>query len=249
MKKNILCRLFTAGAALIFSAMAAFPAFSADPPMLSGSLEAVTETAVTGWAFNRLAPDEKVTVEIAVYGEGGPGSCTLFTAEASLPRDGGTESGTENSAFSCTIDWSKLSGDTFTVMATAISGTVRQPLSQSLEYKKSEPVQSYAEGTAAAHAEAGELLGTFIASGYCNCKKCSGGSSLTYSGTVPKARHTIAADLDYYPIGTRLFIDGVVYTVEDMGSGIEDNRLDIYFETHDEALAFGLQSITVYSVR
>ena len=31
----------------------------------------------------------------------------------------------------------------------------------------------------------GELLGEFTTSGYCNCEKCSGGHSLTYSGTVP----------------------------------------------------------------
>ncbi len=95
--------------------------------------------------------------------------------------------------------------------------------------------------------EPGEYIGEFTASGYCNCQKCSGGYSKTYSGTIPKANHTIAADLDYYPIGTKLMIDGIVYTVEDRGSGVNDNRLDIYFATHAEALAFGLQKVDVYA--
>lgn len=98
-------------------------------------------------------------------------------------------------------------------------------------------------------AEAGEYLGSFEASGYCSCSDCSGGYSLTYSGTVPQANHTIAADLDIFPIGTRLVIDGVVYTVEDMGGGINGNRLDIYFASHEDALAFGLQTIDVYAPR
>lgn len=96
-------------------------------------------------------------------------------------------------------------------------------------------------------AEAGEYLGSFEASGYCSCSNCSGGYTLTYSGTIPQAKHTIAADLDIFPLGTRLVIDGIVYTVEDMGGGIEGNRLDIYFASHEEALAFGLQIVDIYT--
>lgn len=96
-------------------------------------------------------------------------------------------------------------------------------------------------------ADPGEYLGSFESSGYCSCEKCSGGYALTYSGTVPQAKHTIAADLDLFPLGTRLVIDGIVYTVEDMGGGINGNRLDIYFASHEDALAFGLQTIDVYA--
>lgn len=96
-------------------------------------------------------------------------------------------------------------------------------------------------------AEAGEYLGSFQASGYCSCSNCSGGYAMTYSGTIPQAKHTIAADLDVFPLGTRLVIDGIVYTVEDMGGGIDGNRLDIYFASHEEALAFGLQAVDVYA--
>lgn len=257
MKKKFPCRLFAAGAAMIFSAAAVFPAFAADSPKLSGCLESVTESGITGYAWNQADPSEKVTVELTVYGNSGPGDYTTFTTEASLPRSSSSaesglimEPGSENSAFSCAVNWSELQGEAFTVIATAVSGRVRTPLSQSLEYKKDGTGVSAAETTPAAlAAEVGELLDTFTASGYCGCEKCSGGFSLTYSGTVPKANHTIAADLSRYPIGTRLCIDGVIYTVEDMGTGIEANRLDIYFDTHEEALAFGLKNVEVYSVK
>lgn len=97
-------------------------------------------------------------------------------------------------------------------------------------------------------AKQGELLGTFRASGYCTCNRCTKGSGLTYSGTVPAANHTIAADLDVFPLGTKLMIGDVVYTVEDMGGGVNGDRLDIYFATHSDALDFGSQDVEVYAV-
>ncbi len=96
-------------------------------------------------------------------------------------------------------------------------------------------------------AEKGDYIGSFEATGYCNCSTCSGGYGLTYSGTVPQAKRTVSADLNRYPIGTKLWIDGIVYTVEDKGSSVVDNRLDIYFASHAEALAFGWKTIEVYA--
>lgn len=95
----------------------------------------------------------------------------------------------------------------------------------------------------------GEYLGKFTVSGYCNCTSCSGGYNKTYSGTIPKADHTISADLNIFPIGTKLKIGDIVYTVEDKGSGVKDNWLDIYFDTHKEAYDFGLQKLDVYYVK
>jgi 3D (Asp-Asp-Asp) domain-containing protein len=43
-------------------------------------------------------------------------------------------------------------------------------------------------------------------------------------------------------------IDGIVYTVEDRGSGVNGNKVDIYFATHEEALKYGTKSREVYAV-
>ncbi len=99
-----------------------------------------------------------------------------------------------------------------------------------------------------AEPEKGELLGVFTTTGYCNCEKCSGGHALTYSGTVPTAKHTISADLNQYPIDTKLWIDGTVYTVEDMGSSVKGNWIDIFYGSHEEALEHGMRSQEVYAV-
>lgn len=49
-----------------------------------------------------------------------------------------------------------------------------------------------------------------------------------------------------FPLGTKLLIDGIIYTVEDKGSGVVENHLDIYFDTHKEALDYGLQKAEVF---
>ncbi|MEG0989157.1 MAG: 3D domain-containing protein, partial [Clostridium sp.] len=95
----------------------------------------------------------------------------------------------------------------------------------------------------------GASLGNFVTTAYCNCTRCSSGHNLTYSGTVPKAKHTISADIDYYPIGTQLMIGDTIYTVEDIGTGVDGKILDIYFDTHQQALNYGMKTVEVFSVK
>lgn len=91
-------------------------------------------------------------------------------------------------------------------------------------------------------------LGMFTTTGYCSCPKCCHNFKLTYAGTVPRAGHTISADLSIYPLGTKLMIDGVIYTVEDMGSGVKGNHIDIFYNSHEEALEHGRKTQEVFSV-
>ena len=128
-------------------------------------------------------------------------------------------------------------------------GTITSSSPKIYTPKKSGPKTAGPGTPARETGEKDQFLGTFKATAYCGCDYCSGGHALTYSGTVPRANHTIAADLDLYPLGTKLMIDGIVYTVEDKGSSVIDNKIDIYFETHAEALAFGLKNVDVYSVK
>ena len=94
----------------------------------------------------------------------------------------------------------------------------------------------------------GDSLGIFKTTGYCNCDKCSNGSGLTYSGTKPTANHTISADLDLLPLGTKVKINDIIYTVEDMGGGVDGHKIDIYYASHEEALAHGLSSSEVFFI-
>ena len=94
--------------------------------------------------------------------------------------------------------------------------------------------------------KAGDSLGMFNTSGYCNCEKCSKGHNLTYAGTVPQANHTISADLNVLPLGTKVIINGIVYTVEDKGSAVNGNEVDIYYDNHEAAWDHGVQTVEVF---
>ena len=91
----------------------------------------------------------------------------------------------------------------------------------------------------------GTYLGNFTLTAYCNCAQCCGtAGNLTASGTVPTAGRTVA--MAGVPFGTKLLINGTVYTVEDLGTPY--GHVDIYCGSHSEALSFGLQSADVYQV-
>lgn len=92
-----------------------------------------------------------------------------------------------------------------------------------------------------------EYLGEFTLTAYCGCSKCSGGwGSKTATGTKCKAGRTIAVDPKVISYGSTLRINGHDYTAEDCGGAIKGNRIDVYFDSHSEAIEFGRQKAKVY---
>ena len=92
-------------------------------------------------------------------------------------------------------------------------------------------------------------LGTYTCYAYCPCERCCGqwSGGPTASGTMPEEGRTVAADWAVLPPGTEIYIEGVGWrTVEDTGSGIDGRTLDVYHESHQEALEFGAQQREVY---
>lgn len=82
-------------------------------------------------------------------------------------------------------------------------------------------------------------LGVYKISAYCPCIKCCGKTDgITASGTQATAGRTAA--MNGVPFGTRIVIDGHEYTVEDRGGGLGKKIIDIYFDSHEEALNSGL---------
>ena len=93
------------------------------------------------------------------------------------------------------------------------------------------------------------LTGDWIwanASAYCACVKCCGKTNgITASGTKATAGRTIAAPKNY-PFGTKIEIAGMgTYVVEDRGGAITGNKIDIYFDSHAEALKFGRRNLQI----
>lgn len=91
-----------------------------------------------------------------------------------------------------------------------------------------------------------ELLGTFTLTAYCPCARCCGRAGApTASGVMPTAGHTVA--MGGIEFGTKLLINDTIYTVEDRGTGY--GHVDIFMNSHDEALQFGLQHAEVYLIK
>lgn len=85
---------------------------------------------------------------------------------------------------------------------------------------------------------------------YCGCQKCCGKSDgITATGTKATSRRTIAVDPVKIPYGTEVIIDGHSYYAEDTGNAMKGNHIDIYFDTHQEALNFGRQTKEVIILR
>ena len=85
----------------------------------------------------------------------------------------------------------------------------------------------------------------FIATGYSANDPDQGTNNITATGKEIK-KGMVAVDSKIIPLGTKIEIkDMGFFTAEDTGGWIKGNRIDIYFETKEEAQAFGRQIIWV----
>lgn len=98
-----------------------------------------------------------------------------------------------------------------------------------------------------------KALGEFKITAYCSCRTCCGvwadnrpnGVVYTASGEKAEAGKTIAVDTSVIPFGTEVRIGDVIYTAQDTGSAVKGNVIDIYFDSHDEALKHGVKHLEV----
>ena len=92
-----------------------------------------------------------------------------------------------------------------------------------------------------------ENIGEFKITADCSCEKCCGvwaenrpnGVVYTASGEKAEAGKTIAVDTSVIPFGTEVKIGDVIYTAQDTGSAVKGNVIDVYYDSHEEALNHG----------
>jgi 3D (Asp-Asp-Asp) domain-containing protein len=104
-------------------------------------------------------------------------------------------------------------------------------------------------------------LGVFRLTAYCSCEKCCG----EYANNRPKDANgedivlgssgarlyqgvSIAVDPRVIAYGSIVKIGGKTYTAHDCGGAIKGNRIDVYFDNHEDAMRFGVQSREVYLI-
>lgn len=102
-------------------------------------------------------------------------------------------------------------------------------------------------------------LGEFTITHYCSCEICcnqyavgrpvdENGQEIVYtaSGARAEAGKTIAVDPDVIPWGTTVIINGQEYIAQDAGGAIQENRIDIYCSSHQEARELGIYTAEVW---
>jgi 3D (Asp-Asp-Asp) domain-containing protein len=98
--------------------------------------------------------------------------------------------------------------------------------------------------------ESKKSLGEYKITAYCPCSKCCGkwANGITSTGVTATEGRTIAVDPSVIPYGSIVEINGNRYVAEDCGGAIKKNRIDIYFNSHEEALKWGVQYHDVYLI-
>ena len=91
----------------------------------------------------------------------------------------------------------------------------------------------------------GEKTKIYKITAYCPCAKCCGkATGRTASGTMATAGRTVAAPKNF-SFGTKISINGKTYVVEDRGGAIKGNRIDLFVNSHSEALRWGVKYLPV----
>ncbi len=100
-------------------------------------------------------------------------------------------------------------------------------------------------------------MGTFTVTAYCSCEKCCGKwannrpDGIVYGAAGEKliADYSIAVDVDLIPYGETIIINDREYIAHDCGGAIQGKRIDIYMESHEKALQWGVQNIEIFKVQ
>ncbi len=197
-----------------------------------GNVDEIQEDAISGWAWDEETPEETPEVSVAIADSTGA-IVQEASGVADIQRDDVAACGYGSGlcGFSIPLDWSSLPDGTYTVRTT-VDG---QPVGNDRPYYKGvPPIRS---------------MGIFKTTGYCQCRSCSAGwGRLTSTGTVASAGRTIAVDPRVIPYGTKVMINGNIYTAEDCGGGVRGDHIDIFFNTHSEARNQGVQYAEVFLV-
>lgn len=121
----------------------------------------------------------------------------------------------------------------------------------------------YVERSASAPTEYKDVL-EVKATAYCLCKKCCGkspdnpGYGVTRSGLKIEpgiGMKVIAVDPKVIPLGSKVYVEGLNgvfdygYAVAaDTGGAIKNNKIDLYMDTHDATIQWGIKSVRVYVI-
>lgn len=94
-------------------------------------------------------------------------------------------------------------------------------------------------------------LGEYEVTAYCACELCCGewADGMTFTGDIATEGVTIATYPDDIALGSTVYIEGIGERVaQDIGGAIRNKRIDLFFDSHSDALKFGRQTLEVWEV-
>lgn len=126
---------------------------------------------------------------------------------------------------------------------------IKEPVNKIVQVQKTETSRASTLPRTSGSTTTTTGAATYKITAYCSCAKCCGkATGRTASGTRATAGRTVAAS-SQFSFGTQLNIGGHVYTVEDRGGAINGNKIDIYVNSHSEALRWGVRYLPVSVVK
>ena len=264
MKKNHVWRtLLTICLATCFS-VPAVAATQVGPAWVNGV--SISELSQSNYYTGTMNPQDTATTEgaerpvLVTARSGRKGKISTATTSAATTAAENESTLSTAAAASGDAATSTTTSAGSTIAPTAAAGSVTDPSTALLEKQAAEQAEEAALAAQIAQEEAAASVGTRTGETPIGAvvteesEKYTKGSSLgifqitgyygngkTNSGTWPKADHTIAADTSVLPMGTKVFINHTVYTVEDIGGAVKGNLIDIYYNSYEEA--FGVTAL------
>lgn len=221
---------------LLLMILGCFPAFASTS---EGRLDGLLGGKIVGWAWNSTTPDTPATVHVVVkkYGSSEIVQDTTLSAEEYREDLKSAGKGTGKYGFTVPVNWDTADNSLYLVECTVNGEAATNSL-----YCRNGEITSASNGGLVP-------LGTFKTTAYCPCRSCSSGwGGRTSTGTIAAAGRTISVDPAVIPYGSHVMINGVIYTAEDEGSGVNGKHIDIYFNTHAECKIYGVRNVEAFLV-
>ena len=96
----------------------------------------------------------------------------------------------------------------------------------------------------------GDNLGSFRITHYCGGSCCNDQwAGVTSTGAPMVEGDTIAVDPTVIPYGTKVIINGHIFTASDCGGAIKGNRIDVFVNDHNRGNNLGVYYTNVYLVK
>ena len=224
-----------------------------------GYFDAMDSSTIVGWGWKASEPNTAVPVRVTITNEDTSQVVGDFRPIAAVYRDDLKENEIGNGVhgFRINVDWDSYPDGIYQIEGWvdgkkfANSHSYAKGEAAQAEIQRREEEEKAKEAAQEAAVPTFKSLGMFRTTGYCPCRKCCGkyGGKSTSTGAVPRSNHTIAVDPKVIPYGTKLMINGIIYTAEDCGGAVKGKHVDIFYDTHAQASSHGSRSMEVFLVK